>query len=69
MDSGVCRCGHTNSAHEHYRPGSECALCGPEVCPRFRRKPWWVRLIPRKAAASELDDGFQRPTSDDTDSD
>lgn len=24
-------------AHEHYRRGTDCAVCGPEVCPRFRR--------------------------------
>jgi hypothetical protein len=28
-----CRCGHLRNAHEHYRPGSDCGLCG---CPRFR---------------------------------
>jgi hypothetical protein len=29
-----CRCGHQKTAHEHYRPGSECSLCD---CTRFRR--------------------------------
>lgn len=33
-DSAVCVCGHVQDAHEHYRPGSDCALCD---CPRFRR--------------------------------
>jgi len=31
----VCVCGHAQEAHEHYRPGSDCALCD---CPRFRRR-------------------------------
>jgi hypothetical protein len=30
----LCRCGHERLAHEHYRAGTECALC-PD-CPRFR---------------------------------
>ena len=28
----LCRCGHERLAHEHYRRGSECALC---ECPRW----------------------------------
>ena len=30
-----CRCGHSADAHEHFRRGSDCSGCGPEVCPRF----------------------------------
>jgi hypothetical protein len=30
----LCVCGHTHTAHEHLRRGTDCALCG---CPRFRR--------------------------------
>ncbi|MFC0548836.1 hypothetical protein [Kutzneria chonburiensis] len=41
----TCVCGHAAAAHEHYRPGSDCALCD---CPRFRdpEQPtsWWARL-------------------------
>jgi hypothetical protein len=29
----ACRCGHGAHAHEHYRRGSECALC---ACAGFR---------------------------------
>jgi hypothetical protein len=29
-----CRCGHPQSAHQHYRSGMECALCLD--CLRFR---------------------------------
>ena len=36
-----CVCGHPYRAHEHLRRGSDCALCGAEVCPRFRRRRWW----------------------------
>jgi len=28
-----CTCGHGEQAHEHYRRGTDCALCS---CPRFR---------------------------------
>ncbi|WP_375387375.1 hypothetical protein [uncultured Amnibacterium sp.] len=37
MPNPVCVCGHTHDAHEHYRRGTDCGTCGPEVCPRFRR--------------------------------
>jgi hypothetical protein len=34
-DAGpTCSCGHPRRAHEHYRRGSDCAMCG---CGRFRR--------------------------------
>lgn len=23
-----CRCGHAADAHDHYRPGSDCGICG-----------------------------------------
>jgi len=35
VDTATCACGHPQEAHEHYRPGSDCALCD---CPRFRRR-------------------------------
>ncbi len=28
-----CRCGHAANAHEHYRRGTDCAMCS---CPKFR---------------------------------
>jgi hypothetical protein len=28
-----CTCGHGADAHEHYRRGTDCALCS---CPKFR---------------------------------
>ena len=31
----MCRCGHTQDVHDHYRPGSDCGSCGTQRCPRF----------------------------------
>lgn len=31
-----CRCGHSATAHEHYRPGTDCSLCPAGGCGRFR---------------------------------
>ncbi|MEU8818318.1 hypothetical protein [Actinoplanes sp. NPDC048796] len=44
-DEALCVCGHPRRAHEHYRPGAECALCEAASCPRFRRVTWWRRLL------------------------
>ncbi len=30
-----CRCGHPDKAHEHYRRGTDCALC---ACPKFKAR-------------------------------
>ena len=38
-----CSCGHGKQAHQHYRAGSDCAMCG---CGRFRR-PFLSRLLNR----------------------
>lgn len=40
VSSGVapespCVCGHSRSAHEHYRRGTDCALCSLEGCAKF----------------------------------
>ena len=39
-NGAVCKCSHSQGAHEHYRRGSDCAICGAEVCRRFRRDRW-----------------------------
>jgi hypothetical protein len=37
-----CTCGHGRTAHEHYRRGTDCALC---TCARFRKnRPLLDRL-------------------------
>lgn len=33
--SGICRCGHPREAHEHYRRGSDCGVCGAVRCGGF----------------------------------
>lgn len=33
LSTGLCRCGHLSEAHEHYRRGTDCALCD---CARYR---------------------------------
>ena len=32
-----CVCGHGRAAHEHYRPGWDCASCGAVTCTDYRR--------------------------------
>ena len=39
---GTCTCGHRPAAHEHYRAGTDCALC---PCPIYRRR--WLRRTHR----------------------
>jgi hypothetical protein len=42
----ACRCGHDAEAHEHFRAGSDCGLCGRQGCGRFaaaRRRFRWLR--------------------------
>jgi hypothetical protein len=35
VDTGTaCDCGHIEGAHEHYRRGTDCALC---PCARYRK--------------------------------
>ncbi|MGX6605278.1 hypothetical protein ACWKSP_24545 [Micromonosporaceae bacterium Da 78-11] len=46
-EKALCVCGHQQPAHQHFRRGADCALCGPSLCPRYRRAAWWRRLIPR----------------------
>ena len=35
-DATPCSCGHRYVAHEHYRAGTDCSLCPPDACHRFR---------------------------------
>ena len=37
----ACDCGHVEGAHEHYRRGTDCALC---PCARYRKQPDRRRL-------------------------
>jgi hypothetical protein len=40
----TCSCGHEKQAHEHYRRGTDCAVCS---CARYDR-PLLRRLVPRR---------------------
>jgi hypothetical protein len=45
----ICRCDHESAAHEHYRAGSECAVCPSGECSRYRSttlvRGWVARLF------------------------
>jgi hypothetical protein len=45
-----CQCGHAKEAHEHYRPGRDCGICGADVCAAYRaaRGPARRRLPRRR---------------------
>ncbi len=46
----TCRCGHPKPAHDHFRGGTDCALCGPHTCPRYRsNRSWWRPVRPRSS--------------------
>jgi len=34
-----CTCGHARAAHEHYRRGSDCGICGAAGCAAYTRAP------------------------------
>lgn len=34
----LCRCGHEAGAHEHFRSGEDCGVCGPRYCRSFRMR-------------------------------
>ena len=40
-----CLCGHEVSAHEHWRRGSDCGICGGSACPSFRRRGGALRRL------------------------
>jgi hypothetical protein len=51
----TCRCGHRQDTHQHYRRGSDCALCS---CPRWHAERAWQRrfsllVTTRPGAAAE----------------
>lgn len=46
-ERGTCLCGHERVAHEHYRRGSECALCPAGGCWRFRTVPGLLTRLRR----------------------
>jgi hypothetical protein len=41
-----CTCGHSEAAHEHYRPGSDCGACGRAACGEYRpANSAWRRFL------------------------
>jgi hypothetical protein len=32
----LCVCGHDEDTHRHWRPGSDCGICGVGDCARYR---------------------------------
>jgi hypothetical protein len=51
--TALCRCGHEKDVHEHYRPGTDCGVCGAS-CRAFRaaRTPATRRRIRRRSRRS-----------------
>ncbi|WIM16903.1 hypothetical protein [Microbacterium sp. zg-B96] len=35
LPTDMCACGHLREAHEHYRRGTECAICDVQSCSSF----------------------------------
>ena len=44
-----CACHHARAAHEHWRSGTDCGVCGPHGCPRSRREGGALRRFLRRA--------------------
>ena len=44
-----CVCGHSEEAHEHYRPGSDCGACGMRSCAEYRAEHGTFRRLLRRA--------------------
>ncbi|ALE72504.1 hypothetical protein AD006_11820 [Pseudonocardia sp. EC080610-09] len=51
--TALCRCGHEQDVHEHYRPGTDCGICGTS-CRAFRAAadPGTTRRRRRRARRS-----------------
>lgn len=49
MNPTDCVCGHSRESHEHYRSGTDCAICS---CPKFHpaRRRW--RFMHKGASAT-----------------
>jgi hypothetical protein len=46
--NSICVCGHAVAAHEHYRRGTDCALCSGRECPQFRNAAGLIGWLRRK---------------------
>jgi len=45
---GLCVCLHARAAHEHYRRGSDCGVCGADGCAAYRRRGGALRRMLRR---------------------
>jgi hypothetical protein len=43
-----CVCRHAREAHEHWRRGTDCGVCGPQACARYRRRGGALRRALRR---------------------
>jgi hypothetical protein len=44
-----CVCTHAREAHEHWRRGTDCGICGPDRCSSYRRRGGALRRVLRRA--------------------
>lgn len=44
-----CVCAHARDAHEHWRRGTDCGICGPDRCSSYRRRGGALRRLLRRA--------------------
>jgi len=55
----LCRCGHDRAAHQHYRSGTDCALCD---CRRWSPRRWpWRRPVAGTSAPPDASGGGAAP--------
>lgn len=57
----LCRCGHVQAAHEHYRRGTDCGICGRDSCPAFAAAP--AQAQPAEAQPADATAGRRQPNS------
>ncbi|MGB5113372.1 MAG: hypothetical protein WBO08_17845 [Mycobacterium sp.] len=66
----TCRCGHERTAHDHYRSGSECALCPPGECAHFNRRSkgrlagWLIFLFRHSSRDAQVGDSAEERRKD-----
>jgi hypothetical protein len=39
----LCLCGHPKEAHDHYRAGTDCGICGRSTCASYRSRGGFLR--------------------------
>jgi hypothetical protein len=49
----TCVCGHARAAHEHYRKGSDCGVCGADRCARYAHSSLSADRPAAKPASAE----------------